>query len=205
MFHQTLFFFLSSSYWLKYGYLKLIIFCVTMPYAFETLFPRLYLTASSSGEICGCSAHLRHTWSRVCKQIKKAGSGLWGLKYVPSQCSLIKIPSWITSKFVTCHLETCEIFGSFMLNKIWVSMLTSSRNFHYDLSCFLNCVPRYHCLIFIFVTADVNITWEGNQQNAWSWAHHLCCQGSCKPFPTSKSLAASTPVLFLWHFCIIKK
>lgn len=160
-----------------------------------------------SGEICGCSAHLRHIWSRVYKQIEKAGSRLWGLKYVPSQCSLIKIPIWISCKFVACHLKTCEIFGSFTFNKIWNSMLTSNQNCDYNLSCFLNCVPRYHCLLFIFATADVNIIWEGNLQrvNASSWTHHLCCQGGCKPFPTSKSLAASTPVLFLWHLCITKK
>lgn len=87
-FHQTLFF--PSSYWLKYEYLKFMIFGVTMPYAFETQFPRPNLAAaSSSGEICGCSAHLRNTQSRVYKQIKKLAldSQLWNMSH-PSIHSL---------------------------------------------------------------------------------------------------------------------
>lgn len=172
------------------------------------MFLRPSFLAASSSSMRSVAVQLTwNTWLRVYKQIKKAVSRLWGLKYNPSQCSVIKIPSWISSKFAACHFRTSGNFGCFMLNKTCDSVLTSSQNCDYNLSCFLNCVPRYHCLIFIFTAADVNIIWAGNLQrvNASSWAHHLCCQGSCKPFPTSRSLAASTPVLFLWHLCIIKK
>jgi len=81
-----------------------------------------------------------------------------------------------------------------------ISGLNCNTNFRY----LLNRVPGYHCLIL--KTVDLNITSEASLErvNASHWTYQLCWQGSRKAFPTTKSLAASTPVLFLWHLCISK-
>lgn len=95
IFHQTLFF--SNSYWLKYEYVKFIIFGVTMPDVFETQFPQLTATLQIPLLLVR-SVAVQLTWE-IPSQGFTNGSRLSGLKYVPSQCLLIKIPSWISSKF----------------------------------------------------------------------------------------------------------
>lgn len=200
------------SYWLKYEHLKFIMFGVKKPYVFEAykaipcgflLFWRDPWLPSSSETHCFLS--------RFYKQVKRLtlDTQVWNTPH-PSVHSLRSQgcnACWISSKFEARHIRICRIFGCFMLNKIWNSVLISGLNCDTNLSYFLNCVPGYHCLILVFITVDTNITSEGSPQrvNTSSWTYHLCWQGSRKAFPTSKSLAASAPVLFLWHLCIIKK
>lgn len=121
---------------------------------------------------------------RFYKWIKKTNSRHSGLKNTPSQCwsphsSVDSSRSqgsntWISSKFEARHIKICRIFGCFMLNQIWNPVLISELHFDTPMSYFLNCVPRYRCLVFI--TVDVMVISVGSPQrvSVSSWTYHLC-------------------------------
>lgn len=143
--------------------------------------------------------------SRFYKQIKKVtlDTEVWNTPH-PSVCSLRSQGSnicWISSKFEACHIKICRMFGCFMLNKIWNSVLISGLNYDTNLNYFITCVPGY-CLILVFIRVDINVILEGSPErvNASSWTHHLCWQGSYKaffPYPSPLQLA------LLFYFCSI--